>query len=130
MATVYKLCRVEDTEDGEILTSLFHWRNINNEPGFAVKYKEGEFTKPIIKGSGLYAFITEKEARNYSGDFIYTGRFRLYEAYVPKIKNVSRLLSDVFPLTIARLKEDKKMLIKVPPGTVSCSSIRLVRRLD
>lgn len=124
MPTVYKVVQKRD----EKLYSAYHF-----DTEFSLEYIPGQFTKPKI--GRLFAFKNLIDAEKYNNNMFF-GNTEIWEAYSPKtFEAPDYILGDGQDFTEETIcdywnKGIRHSSMPLPQGTILCSSIRLIQKID
>ena len=109
-------------------------------PNYKVKYKVGEWVKPVLEGSNLFCF------ENYNDALLFTKqqamlRARIYKCHIKnRVKNLPCIASRSFSFNSywqqvfkcrerkvkSKIKLDSAFIKELPSGTVMCKQIKLL----
>jgi len=125
MKYYYKVLEVKSTR-------YFSASRITTVPNCKLEYEVGKWTTPKIKGTKLYCFQTFKDARIFSTTIgWYTAIFEC------EAKNIGypKRIGNIHVLTkFLKSKKNKKSTEfysrPAPKGTISCTAIKLIERVD
>jgi len=130
MKTYYKIV----SKDLKSIVSI----NLDTPDEYVVQYCVNRFVEPKLKGTSLFVFDTLKNVKRFfSPPWVHGERYIIYEAEVKNPKQIglfSSYCNWVYLAELLELKRSKKKWshkTSVPPtGTVFCSSVKLLKKVD